>query len=47
MNFHKPLHELSEEEILKGINNWDPKFAVLGQYELIRRISLELSLIHI
>jgi len=43
-NFPKPLQDLSEEDLLDGINNhWSPNFGVLGSYELLRRLALQNS----
>lgn len=36
-NFEKPLHEFTEKELQQRINQWDPRFGVLAQYELQRR----------
>lgn len=41
INFGKPLQEHSEEELFRLINNSDPRFGILAQYELMKRLSLE------
>lgn len=42
-NFEKPLKDFTEEELLARIDQWDPKYGVLGSYELLRRLALENS----
>ena len=41
LNFGKPLQEISEQELFNLINNSDPRFGNLAQYELMRRLSLK------
>ena len=41
INFGKPLHDLPEEELIRLINNSQPEFGMLAQYELSRRLSVE------
>ena len=37
INFEKPLHEFTEEELQNRINSWNPRFGALGLHELQRR----------
>ncbi len=42
VNFHKPLHEMSEKEINDGIQNfWPVEHGALGVMELLRRQQAE------
>lgn len=40
-NFSKPLNELTEKEILDGLNHWPPSYGALGSYELLRRLAVK------
>lgn len=40
-NFGKDIRELSEEELFRLINNKSNQFAVIAQYELMRRLSTQ------
>ncbi len=40
-NFGKDVRKLNEEELFQIINNSDPSFGVLSQYELLRRLALK------
>jgi len=40
-NFGKDIRELSEEELFRLINNKANQFAVIAQYELMRRLSVQ------
>jgi hypothetical protein len=42
-NFGKPLPEFSHDELLDGLNNWNPQFGALAALELQRRIAVENS----
>jgi len=37
-NFEKPLNEFTDEELQQRINQWDPRYGALSQYELQRRL---------
>lgn len=37
-NFEKPLKDFTEEELQQKVNQVDPKYAALAQYELQRRL---------
>lgn len=43
MHYEKPIQELSEEWLFNSINNHDPRYGNLAQYELLRRLALENS----
>lgn len=40
-NFGKPLHEHTGEELIRLVNDSQPMFGSLAQYELMRRLSVE------
>lgn len=39
-NFGKPLHEHTDDELARLINDSSPQFGILAQYELMRRLSI-------
>ncbi|HEY4494344.1 MAG TPA: hypothetical protein VJB95_02880 [Candidatus Paceibacterota bacterium] len=39
-NFGKPLHELTDDELVRLINDSSPQYGSLAQYELMRRLSV-------
>lgn len=43
-NFGKDIRDLEESELFRNINNSNPQYGALCQYELLRRLSVENSI---
>ena len=41
INFGKDIRELTEDELFRHVNNTDPKFGNVCQYELLRRLAIK------